>query len=243
MSAMTDDIFDGLSSEDQDALEKLGAELPEFVMKEVRKQVGPLLQESVAQMRKFQDRINERNEGEKQSLLCSQVNCLHAAKWSYVWPGQAERLLACDDCMQKANGIAKAMNFNLGDVKQLSHEIPIEVKIECGSKGKVKQAELAVATVPEFSKAMLVVISITTAEAMAMVVTKEHGARCYPISKLRIQFNYMDDTCVISLEGNPSGMTWMGIERNDYMAIVEPNSLRFVFRPNEIVRLVVETDA
>lgn len=240
---MPDDIFDGLSSEDQDALEKLGAELPDFVMKEVRKQVGPLLQESVAQMRKFQERINERNEGEKQSLLCSQVNCLHAARWSYTWPGQSERLLACNDCMQKARGLAKSVGFELGDVKQLSHEIPIEVKIECGSKGKVKQAELAVATVPEFSKATLVVISINTAEAMAMVVTKEHGARCYPISKLRIQFRYMNDTCVVSVEGNPNDMKWVGIERDDYMELVEPNSLRFVFRPNQIVRLVVETDA
>ena len=145
--------------------------------------------------------------------------------------------------MQKAKGIVEAMNFKLGDVKHLSREIPIEVKMECGSKGKAKQAELAVATVPEFSKAMLVVISINTAEAMAMVVTKKHGARFYPISKLRIQFSYMDDTCVVSAEGNPNDMKWVGVERDDYMVLVEPNSLRFVFRPNEIVRLVVETDA
>lgn len=236
---MTDDIFDGLSSEDQDALEKLGAELPEFVMKEVRKQVGPLLQESVAQMRKFQERMDESNEKEKQSLLCSQVNCIHAARWSYIWPGQRERLLACDDCMKKARGLAQSMNFELGDVKQLSHEIPIEVKMDFDGVmrsrfGLIKHSCQA------FNDAVLIVISITHAEIMALVVN-EDGPRCYPISNLWLRFNYRGESCIVSCEGNAGDTKWRGSGGEDYIDLLEPNSLRFVMEPDELIKLVVET--
>lgn len=51
-------------------------------------------------------------------MKCSQTKCVEKATYSYVWPGRPERTYACRWCLAKARGIALAMGFELGDVRE-----------------------------------------------------------------------------------------------------------------------------
>lgn len=213
--------------------------------------IGHVLRVRRKQMQQFLDLMEENDmEAGKQQLLCSQINCIHAARWTYVWPGKDERMTACDDCMAKARFTASAMGFELGDVQELSKEMPIKVEMDFGEGGKPGLRGDRISTVDlemqaEFDGSKSVVIVLSNAEVTALVVPPEGNARCYPISKLRIRFHYMDEIVVISCEDGVGANTkWVGEESGrDYMELIEPNYMRFVLTPEELVKFTVEADA
>lgn len=55
-------------------------------------------------------------------MKCSQAKCESEACWSYVWPGRPDRMFACDPCRKRAEGVAEAMGFPLGDLMLIDSE-------------------------------------------------------------------------------------------------------------------------
>ena len=222
---MPDDDL-GLTEDEKDKLNQIGEGIPAFIMDEVKKQVGPLLEEEVGRARQFLERMESDDvEKQKQQLLCDQVNCVHAATWTYVWPGHAERKLACDDCMRKAKGVAQVMGFELGDVKPLAREIPIdEVRIDLsGSMRHRIGTPCDAASV--FRDAQMVIISISNAEVAALVVKGEEMSR-YPISRLWLRLDYMGEPSVVSCEtGQGPDTEWVGeVSERNYIELIEHGS-------------------
>lgn len=51
-------------------------------------------------------------------MKCNQAGCEQEAKYSYVWPGRAERQYACARHVQLAQRISEAVGFHLGDIRE-----------------------------------------------------------------------------------------------------------------------------
>lgn len=49
-------------------------------------------------------------------MKCSQQTCAVDASWSYVWPGRAERMFACDLCLVRAELILGAIGCEVSDL-------------------------------------------------------------------------------------------------------------------------------
>lgn len=179
----------------------------------------------------------------ERSGLCSQAVCIHAAKWTYVWPGRRDRLMACDICIAKARSVAAVMGFKLGDVHELSKEFPIEVRLDLGDVIRAK-ADIAAEAVPEFEGAKDVGISISNAEVIALVMM-DTGPRVYPISKLWLRFQFMGEACILSCEdGQGANTKWFSEDSGrDYMELIEPNSMRMFLSSDAPAKFTVEADA
>ena len=51
---------------------------------------------------------------------CSQDGCEAIARYSYVWPREPDRTLACPKHLHLAYSISSTMGFRLGDMKSMT---------------------------------------------------------------------------------------------------------------------------